>query len=83
MNSICSFDVLEAILIHGLSLVFNSLQDFPVVRAFIVVEQLDSSVRLQAALLNSRKRAPGTTSNEARRFRKWSPQAGKAKVKME
>ena len=49
---------LEAIIIHVLGMVFNSLQDFSMVRVALwwEVEQLDSSVRVQAALLKSRNR---------------------------
>lgn len=59
------FDVftLEAILIHVLSLVFNSLQDFPVVRVSTLVEQLDSSVRLESYIISSTNRRLTETRN--------------------
>lgn len=45
---------LEGIMIYVLSLVFSSLEDYPAVRVSTLIEQLDSVVRLQGSLLESR-----------------------------
>lgn len=46
---------IEALLIHVLSLVFNSLEISSIIRAASLIERLESSVRTQAALLKHRR----------------------------
>ena len=42
---------LEAIMIHVLGLVFNSVREYPVVRASTLVKELESAVRAQALII--------------------------------
>ncbi|GLU24484.1 hypothetical protein SLE2022_404150 [Rubroshorea leprosula] len=44
---------IEALIVHVLSMVFNSLENNSIIRVASLVEQLESSVRKQAALLKS------------------------------
>lgn len=57
---------LEAIILNVLSMVFHSLKVDSAVRVATLLDQLDSAVRVQAALLKSRKLSNKTTnpSNE-------------------
>lgn len=55
---------IEAIILNVLSMVFHSLKVDSAVRVATLLEQLDSTVRVQAALLKSRK--PSKPSNEDR-----------------
>lgn len=46
---------LEVLIIHVLGLVFNSIRDLPVVKVSTLVEQLNSAVRAQSAIMSGNK----------------------------
>ncbi len=55
---------LEVIIIHVLASVFNCIQDSPVVRVSTLIEQLDSTVRVQAKIKMKMKIAAGKNVEE-------------------
>lgn len=46
---------IEALIVHVLGMVFNTLENNSIIRVASLVEQLESSVRIQASLLKSRR----------------------------
>ena len=46
---------LEALIVHVLSMVFNTFDNNSIIRVASLVEQLESSVRIQTSLLKSHK----------------------------
>ena len=46
---------IEALIVHVLCMVFNSLESSPIIRVASLVERLESSVRIQASLLKCRR----------------------------
>lgn len=78
---------LEAIIIYVLGLVFNCVQDLPVVRVSTLVEQLESAVRVQALIMVRKNgkvvtsKAESDVSKEAVQFdSKGDIKRGKRKV---